>query len=148
MTDWISQTQAGVDRWLETQREWWDTILGGGGPAAPEDLQARTVEAWRQAAYKVVDAQAQMLLGTVREQKATDAEAMIRQWTDAQREMWQGWLAAASKGGAGGTSASSPQDIGAAGQQMVESLRQAAEKLVESQAEWAKAWTAAQKPKD
>jgi hypothetical protein len=141
MTDWLSQTQAGVDRWLEVQRQWWDTVLGGGGPAATDDLQRRTVEAWRQAAYKVVDAQAEMLLGAVREKATTDAEAMVRQWTDAQRQMWQGWLAAASPPPAG---AQPTADLGAAGQQMVDSLREAAERLVESQAEWAKAWSAAQ----
>ena len=138
MTDWISQTQAGVDQWLEAQRRWWDAVLGGGGTDAADDLQRRTVDAWRQAAYKVVDAQAQMLLGTIRDRPSTDTEALVRQWTDAQREMWQGWLAVAGKG------TTPPPDLNVAGQQMVDSLREAAEKLVQSQAEWAKAWNASQ----
>lgn len=144
MTDWISQSQAGVDQWLETQRRWWSAVLGEGGsggppPGALEDLQKRTIEAWKQAAYKVIDGQAEMLLGALRERPKNDAEALVRQWTDAQREMWQGWLAVAGKG-----APASPPDLNVAGQQMVDSLREAAEKLVQSQAEWAKAWQASQ----
>jgi hypothetical protein len=154
MTDWLRQTEAGVDRWLQAQREWWDALLKagpGGDPSsgAVADLQKRTVDAWREAAYKIIDAQAEMLLGAVREQSKTDAETLIRKWTDAQREMWQGWLAVAGQGGQAAAAAApggmpTPQDLTAAGKQMVDALRQAAERLVTSQAEWAKAWTEAQ----
>lgn len=151
MTDWIAQTQAGVDRWLETQRQWWDAILGGGpsqpggglGPGAIEDMQKRTIEAWRHAAYKAVDAQAEMLLGTVRERPSADAESLVRHWTDAQREMWQGWLAVAGRPAQGG---GAPPDVAGAGREMVESLREAAERLVKSQSEWAKAWSTGAAP--
>ena len=147
MTDWLSQTRAGVDQWLETQQQWWAAVLGPAAAdpktGAMDDLRERTIEAWRQAAYKVIDAQAQMLLGAMRERPANDAEALVRQWTDAQREMWQGWLAVAGRGASGGAA---PPDLAAAGQEMVASLRDAAEKLVASQAEWAKAWNAAAEP--
>lgn len=150
MTDWMALTRDGVERWLEAQREWWNAMAratGDHGPEQPpervrEDLQSQAVEAWRQAAYRIVDAQAEMLLGAVRQRPQADTETLVRQWTDAQREMWQGWLAVGGRGDA--AAGGSPEDIAAAGRQMVDSLRQAAERLVESQAEWAKAWTAAQ----
>jgi hypothetical protein len=145
MTDPTAQMQGGVEQWLTAQREWSEAMLRGAGSGAgggTEDLQRRTIEAWRQAAQSVVDAQAEVLRAAVREQSRRDAGALLRRWTDAQREMWQGWLAVLDQsGGAGGTTGAG--GIPDAGRGMVESLRQAAEHLVQSQAEWTKAWSAA-----
>jgi hypothetical protein len=148
MTDWTAQMQGGVEQWLKAQREWSEAVLRGAGSGAGggvEDLQRRTVEAWRQAARGVVDARAEVLRAAVREQSRRDAGALLRRWTDAQREMWQGWLAVLDQsggaGGAGGTPGAG--GISDAGRGMVESLRHAAEQLVQSQAEWTKAWSAA-----
>jgi hypothetical protein len=147
-TDWLRQMQTGVERWLDTQREWWSAVSGGVqgpvGTAAGDlaDLQRRTVEAWRESAAKVIDAQAELMLGALRDRPRADAEALLRRWTDAQREMWQGWLGILQQ------QAPSPRaggaDIAAAGTQVVDALREAAEHLVKSQADWAKAWTAQQ----
>ena len=141
-TDWTAEAQAGVDRWLETQRAWWTTILGGTGAAAgaagaSDDARRDAVEAWRKSARSLVDAQADGLLAMLGDQPK-DADELLRRWTDAQRELLQGWLAVA--GGAGDPG----QGMQDAGRQMVESLRQAAEQLVQSQAQWAQAWADAQ----
>ncbi len=141
-TDWTAEAQAGVDRWLETQRAWWTTILGGTGAApgaqgASDDARREAVEAWRKSARSLVDAQADGMLATLGDQPR-DADELLRRWTDAQRELLQGWLAVA--GGAGDPG----QGMQDAGRQMVESLRQAAEQLVHSQAQWAQAWADAQ----
>jgi hypothetical protein len=145
MTDWTAQMQGGVEQWLKAQRDWWEAVLrggGSGGDGGVEDLQRRTVEAWRQAAQGVVDAQAEVLRAAVGEQSRPDAGALLRPWTDAQREMWQGWLAVLDQsGGTGG--APSAGGVTDAERGMVESLRHAAEQLVQSQAEWTKAWSAA-----
>jgi len=137
--DWQAEAQAGVDRWLETQRAWWTTVLGDApsGAAATDAAKHSAVEAWRQAARDVVDAQADVLRGML-SQPPGDTEQMLRRWTDAQRELLQGWLAVAGGG------AAPNQPLQDAGRQMVESLRQAAEQLVSSQAQWAEAWTRAQ----
>ena len=146
MTDWMTQTQAGIDRWIGAQHEWWTSLLRGasGATQAPsanvvEGLQRQTVEAWRRAAHGIVDAQAEMLLAAARQQSRGDTEALIRRWTDAQREMWQGWLAVAGQSRADDT-----PGLASAGEHMAASLRQGAEQLVKSQAEWARAWTASQ----
>ena len=145
MTDWMTQTQAGVDRWIGAQREWWTSLLQGasGEARAPSGdvagLQKQTVEAWRRAAHGIVDAQAEMLLAAARQQSRGDTEALLRRWTDTQREMWQGWLGMAGQSGASDTG-----DLASAGQHMAASLRQGAEQLVKSQAEWARAWTSSQ----
>jgi hypothetical protein len=141
--DWTAQAQAGVGRWLEAQHTWWTQVLGGapgaeGGPSA--EAARAAVEAWLEANYRVVDAQAKALLGALGESAGTDAETVLRQWTDAQRELWKDWLAAA--GGVAGApgSPASPE----AGRALVEALREASEHLIRSQAEWAEAWTGAE----
>jgi hypothetical protein len=151
MTDWIAQTQAGVDRWLEAERAWWAQVLGGegaaGSPAAqagpPADLARKAIEAWRESSYRVIDAQALALLGALGDRTGTEAQALLRRWTDAQRKMWQDWLAVTG-GAADAEGRHGAQDWPDAGREMLESLRQAAEHLVNSQAEWAKAWTDAE----
>jgi hypothetical protein len=139
MTDWMGDMQAGVDRWLSAQRDLWSSLMSAGtGPRGMEDVQRRAVEMWRQATYGIVDAQAEALLGLLKHPQGTDAEALLRRSTEAQREMWDGWLGALGKSGAGGA-----PDIAAAGEQLAGSLRGAAEQLIRSQAEWAKAWSKA-----
>lgn len=144
MTDWTAQTQAGVERWLEAQRAWWDQVLGGGasasGQAPGTGAAGQAVEAWRQSAYRIVDAQAHLLRVTLDAQGEADAQELVRRWTDAHRALWQDWLAAAGGEQPEGASAAQQE----AGRHMVESLRAAAEHLVRSQAEWAKAWTDSQ----
>jgi hypothetical protein len=142
-TDWTAQTQAGIDRWWEAQRAWWTQVLGGeaAGGALPTQAAREAIEVWRTSAYRVVDAQAQALLGALGERPETDVQGLIRRWTDAQREMWQGWLAMAE--GVTPTEQKDSPNLEQAGRQMIESLREAAEHLVRSQAEWAKTWTEA-----
>lgn len=142
MTDWMAQTQKSVEQWMEAQQAWWREVLGAGaaGPGNPgADAARKAIDAWRESAYRVVDAQAEFLLSTLQGQQDAEAQALLRGWTDAQRALWQEWLAAA--GGEQGAAGSAEQQR--AGEQMVESLRAAAEHLVRSQAEWAKAWTEA-----
>ena len=146
MTDWMAQTQKGVEQWMEAQQAWWREVLGAaGGASAPPggtsgtEAARNAIDAWRKSAYSIVDAQAQFLLSTLQDQHDAEAQALLRRWTDAQRALWQDWLAAAESDPAPAGSAAQDQ----AGRQMVESLRAAAEHLVRSQAEWAKAWTEA-----
>jgi uncharacterized protein YPO0396 len=144
MTDWTAQTQQGVERWIEAQQAWWREVLGGTGAASAQPVDAsgrdaarEAVEAWRASAYRIVDAQAELLLATLHGHHDAEAQSLLTRWTDAQRALWQDWLAAA--GGGPATAGSDEQQQ--AGREMVESLRAAAEHLVRSQAEWAKAWT-------
>jgi hypothetical protein len=122
-----------VDRWTALQVEWWRGLLLGiqGGPAA--------ADAWRDAAHRVVDAQAQLLnhwlethVVAASPQHVAAADAFLRHWTDAQRQMWVNSLAASTGGG-------SPADA-QAGTRMVDELEAAAERLVTAQAEWAAAF--------
>ena len=144
MTDWTAQTQKGIEQWMEAQQAWWREVLAppagsgqppGAGGAGGAGAASRAIDAWRESAYRVVDAQAQLLLATLHSHHDTDPQALLRRWTDAQRTLWQDWLATA-----GGEAAGDQQQ---AGRLMVESLREAAERLVRSQAEWAKARTEA-----
>jgi len=104
---------------------------------AGSDLTRKAVEAWRDAAHRLVDVQAAALLVAIDHREPADVRTLLEQWSDAQRELWRSWLAVAggAETGRGGQEA---------GGEAVDSLRRAAEHLIESQAEWAKAWTDAE----
>ena len=144
MADWMAQAQAGVDRWLETQREFWATLVQSGMRAPSEapgnlaDLQRQAVDAWRESASRIVEAQARFLTDALGGRAGGDAEGLVRRWADAQREMWQGWLDLAG-GGLAGQGSQGWQD---AGRQLVEALQQGVEQLSRAQADWARAWGA------
>ena len=104
MTDWTRDARRLIDQWAEAQSAWW---------------HAETVAAWRESAYRVVDAHAHV-------------EGW---WTDAQRKAWQDALARASGFPDGGSG-----DGRAAGERMIASLTEAAEDLVRAQADWARVW--------
>jgi hypothetical protein len=144
MTDWMSEVQAGVDRWISVQRDLWSNLSQATtGTGGLEDVQRRAIEMWRQSTEKIVDAQANALLGLLRggqQGAGADPEALLRRWTDTQREQWDAWL------GAFGQAGSKGPDLGAAGEQLAGTLRSAAEQLVRSQAEWAKTWGKATDP--
>lgn len=141
MTDWMTQTRAGFDSALEEQGRWWTEALAGGAsgwppPGPPAESVLRAVEAWRETTCRLIDAQAQALLGAFGDVGGAGPEALLRSWTDAQRELVQMWLAMA---GGSGEAAAGPE----AGTAMRDSLRRASEHLIESQADWATAWIGA-----
>jgi len=96
------------------------------------------VEAWRDAAHRLIDAHAAAMLAVL--DVRTGGRSPLEQWTEAQRELWQSGLALV-----GGdpprpgrrTAAAAPQAAG----DTIDALRRAAEHLVQSQADWARAWT-------
>ncbi len=143
--DWMAQTQAEVDRWLEAQHAWLTQVMGSAAAAGPPGLQGdpaaeaarEAVEAWLESNYRVIEAQAHALLGALGGGTGTEAETVLRRWTDAQRERWLDWLAVA-----GGTAGS--EEPPEAGRDLLAALRQASEHLIHSQAEWAQAWTGAE----
>jgi hypothetical protein len=104
---------------------------------AGTDLTRAAVEAWRDAAHRFVDAHAAAILSALDARTRTDVPTPLEQWSDAQRELWRNWLDAA---GGAGTGRGAPEPGG----ETLAALREAAEHLIESQAEWAKAWTAAE----
>jgi hypothetical protein len=140
MTEWQTQWQAAAEWWLEAQGEWWATVMravDAGAPAgAAQDLQATSSRAWLEAVRQIADAQAEVLRAALPDQPRAEVDAVVRHWTDAQRDML---LALMSP-----THGEGPDPLGSS--EMLASLTGAAERLVHSQAEWARAWTAAHEP--
>jgi hypothetical protein len=144
MTDWTAETQKGVEKWIEAQQAWWGEVLGASGQPGVGGVEAaaKAIDAWREAAYRIVDAQAELLRATLENDPGSQAQDLLRKWTDAQRALWRDWLATTGGEPPSDTKGSTAEE---AGVHMVESLRAAAEHLVRSQADWAKAWTDAQR---
>jgi hypothetical protein len=102
------------------------------------ELARLALEAWRDAAHRVIDAQTAALLAVL--DVRTGGRSPVEQWTEAQRELWRSGLALVGgdeRRGAGRPGPVGPQAAG----DTIDALRRAAEHLVQSQADWARAWT-------
>jgi hypothetical protein len=151
MTDWTAQARASAEQWMAAQQEWWQTVLSAGADAAPAaapELHRQAVETWRSAAHRVADAQADVMLEGLGAGRGSQAEQLVARWTETQRQLWDGWMAAigaASPPGAApppqsaasATSADAGPDPQDAGRRMVQALQESAEQLIRAQQEWA-----------
>lgn len=99
------------------------------------EMARLAVEAWRDAAHRVIDAQAAAVLGAL-----GGAGSPFEQWAEAQRELWRGSLALTGADRRPGAAPVGPE----AADHTIDALRRAAEDLVQSQADWARAWTDAE----
>jgi small-conductance mechanosensitive channel len=144
-----------VKAWVATQRtlltNWIDT-LGGATPGAPGmGVWQQTVESWQSSVKQTLDAQATWMRdwteslatfqGTPDElrDRARQGQEVMRRWTEAQQQLWQGWFEMARNFAPG---VSTGAGTGAqAGQHVVELWTDTARKLMETQAEWVQRFT-------
>ena len=100
-------TESLIKTWAETQQKlltnWLDTVRRSGGAPGPE-LWSKTVEAWQASVKETLDAQAEWTrewTETLAKAKGTPEELrelarqgrdLFQRWTDAERQLWQGWF--------------------------------------------------------
>jgi hypothetical protein len=137
---------------MAAQQEWWRTVLSAGAgesPAAAPELHRQAVETWRSAAHRVADAQADVLLEGVGAGRGSQAEQLVARWTETQRQLRDGGMAAMGAAAPPGSAAPPPEaaapaagpdpsaDWQDAGRRMVQALQESAEQLIRAQQEWA-----------
>jgi hypothetical protein len=138
---WAEAQQKVLTDWLETVRKL------GGTPTL--ELWTETVDAWQAAVKETVDARAEFsrqLTDTLANVKGTPEELrelahkeheQVQQWTDAERELWQGWfnivrhLNFRPEPGAGAQ----------ASRDLVQFWQESAHKMIDAQASAVRRWT-------
>ncbi len=138
--------------WAETQQklltDWLDTLRRFGG-APTLELWTKTVDAWQSSVKETVDARAEFtrqLTDTLANAKGTPEEIralaregreQLQHWTEAERDLWQGWFNAVREinfrpePGAGAQS----------GRDLVQLWQDSAHKMIDAQAALVRRWT-------
>jgi hypothetical protein len=141
-----------LQTWSQTQQnlltEWLDTLRKLGGKPALE-LWEQTVDTWQSAVKETVDKRAEFsrqLIETLANTKGTPEELrelarkereQVQHWTEAERELWQGWFNIVRhinfrpEPGAGAQ----------AGRDIVQLWQENAHKMIDAQASLLRRWT-------
>jgi len=141
-----------IKAWAETQQKlltnWLDTVRRFGGTSSLE-LWTKTVEAWQTSVKETLDARAawtrewtEMLTnakGTPEELRnlAQQGRESLQHWTEAERELWQGWFNIVRD-------INIRPELGAgaqAGRDMVQLWQESAHKMIDAQAGFVRRWT-------
>jgi hypothetical protein len=141
-----------VKNWGEMQQklltDWLDALRKLGGTPTLE-LWRKTVDTWQSSVKETIDARAEWTKqwtetlakakGTPEELRelAKEGREQLQRWTEAERDLWQGWFNAIREinfrpeSGAGAQS----------GGDLIQLWQDTAHKMINSQADWVRRWT-------
>jgi len=145
-------TESLIKTWAETQQKlltnWLDTMRRSGGAPGPE-LWTKTVEAWQTSVKETLDAQAEWTrewTETLAKAKGTPEELrelarqgrdLFQRWTDAERQLWQGWFNVVKDINL----RLEPATGAKAGTDMIQLWQESAHKMIDTQAALVQHWT-------
>jgi len=145
-------TESLIKTWAETQQKlltnWLDTVGRFCGAPGPE-LWTKTVEAWRASVKETLDAQEKRThewTETLAHAKGTPEELrelaqqgrdLFQRWTDAERQIWQGWFNVVKDINL----RLEPATGAKAGTDMIQLWQDSAHKMIDTQASLVQHWT-------
>jgi hypothetical protein len=141
-----------IKTWADTQQQlltnWLDTVRRVGGTPNPE-LWTKTIEAWQASVKETLDVQAEWTRewtetlanakGTPKElqELARQGHELLQHWTDAERQLWQGWFNIVKD-----ISLRLEPATGAkAGTDLIQLWQESAHKMIDTQASLVRRWT-------
>jgi len=143
-------TESLIKKWAETQQKlltnWLDTMRRSGGAPGPE-LWTKTVEAWQTSVKETLDAQSEWTrewTETLAKAKGTPEELrelarqgrdLFQRWTDAERQLWQGWFNIVRDINFRPEPGTNPQAA------MIQLWQESAHKMIDTQAALVQHWT-------
>jgi hypothetical protein len=141
-----------IKAWAETQQRllatWLEMVRGAGGTPGTA-VWSKTVEAWQSSVQQTLDAQQEWFrlwaetLTTAKgspeelQERARQGQEVLQRWSDAQRQLWQGWFDIVRKAGGDGAGGGAWPGQGAA-----QPWQETARKMIDAQAEFARRWMA------
>jgi len=141
-----------IKTWAETQQQlltnWLETVRSSGGTPNLE-LWTKTVEAWQASVKETLDAQAEWTRewtealakakGTPEELQdlARQGREMLQRWTDAERQLWQGWFNIVKEI----NFRVEPGTGAQAGRDLIQFWQDSAHKMIDTQAALVRQWT-------
>jgi len=145
-------TESLIKTWAETQQKlltnWLDTVRRFSGAPGPE-LWTKTVEAWQASVKETLDAQAEWTrewTETLANTKGTPEELrelarqgrdLFQRWTDAERQLWQGWFNVVKDINL----RLEPAAGAKAGTDMIQLWQDSAHKMIDTQTDLVRRWT-------
>ena len=145
-SDSLIKTWAGTQQQLLTN--WLDTVRRFGGTPTLE-LWTKTVEAWQASVKETLDARAEWTRewtetlanakGTPEELRdlARQGQELLQRWTDAERQLWQGWFNIVKDI----NFKVEPGTAAQAGSDLVQLWQESAHKMIDAQATLVRRWT-------
>ena len=152
--DWAKQSEEMMKAWTETQKKMWDNWMEAmqqtTGQNQTAEMWKETVDTWEQAVNNTLDAQAEWIriwadsldtksnMPKEATEWAKQAQDMVKNWGDTQRQMWQSWFDLVKN--------ADPPDMAQAwgnqGQKAFAAWQESAQKMMDAQKKWAGMWTA------
>jgi hypothetical protein len=145
-------TESSIKTWAETQQklltDWLDTVRRSGGTPTLE-LWTKTVEAWQASVKETLDARSEWTRewtetlanakGTPEELRglAQQGRELMQRWTDAERQVWQGWFDIVR----GINFRVEPGTTPKAGSDLLQLWQDSAHKMIDAQAALVRRWT-------
>jgi len=143
-----------INTWAETQQKlltnWLESMRSFGGTPSPE-LWTKTIEAWQASVKETLDAQAAWTRewtealanakGTPEELQhlARQGRELLQRWTEAERQIWQGWFDIVKDI----NFKVDPAAITQGGRDLIQLWQESTHKMIDAQAALARQWTSA-----
>ncbi len=152
MMTWAQHTEDTLKAWADMQRklqENWLKALESSTKAQPGDAWEQTVDLWEESVKAILDSQAECgklwaesvlsLGGRSRdsEEWARRGQAMMKEWTETHKRLWEGWFACVKQLNWSGQPGTWEQEW----RKVWQSWEDAVRKAVEVQTEWLRLWT-------
>lgn len=150
--DWAKHNAEMMKAWTEAQKQMWDNWLeamqSATGQNQATEMWQTTVSTWEQTVNSTLDAQAgwidlwadsltaQSSLPKEVIEWAEQAQEMVKNWGETQRQLWQGWFDLMKQ--------AEPPNMATAwgeeGQKVFAAWQESAQKMMDAQMKWAGQW--------
>ncbi len=153
MDNWTKQAEDMVKTWTDAQKKmnetWLEALQSMGSPKSGE-MWTKATGAWEQSVKQALDAQTEwsrMWLNSFTSSPnmpkeavewAKQGQAIMSQWTESQKRLWEGWLDLVKKMD---VSQISTNWDAAGAQNLLKTWQDATQKAMEAQAEWIRRMT-------
>lgn len=150
--NWTEQAEEMVKTWTDTQQKIWDSWMENmekfSKPSQADEFWKKTVESWEGAVQNTLEAQSEWTRmwvesledtsGVPKEtvEWAKQAQAMNKNWNEAQHQLWQSWFEMVKKI----DPAKMDQSWDKEARKIFETWQESAQKLMEAQLSWAQKW--------
>jgi hypothetical protein len=150
--DWTKQAEEMFTTWTETQKKMWDnwleTVQKGTGQNPAADVWQKTVDTWQDTVNNMLAAQGTWTdtwaesfdaqNGTPEEMAewVKQTQAMAKQWSDAQQQMWANWFEMMKKADMGQMTGNWQEES----KKAFTNWQDSTQKIMDAQMQWLKMW--------
>jgi hypothetical protein len=148
--DWTKQTEDMVKTWAETQKKVWDSWLKAvqqpSSQAQTGEMWQKTIDTWEETVKHTLETQSEWFQTWVQGLDTLDTEVpkevqvwakqaqeMMKRWTEAQEQLWQGWFKLVKEAGL----VKMPGGWEEESQKLFQFWQESTKKMIDAQMQWA-----------